>query len=82
MLDNAGLKNCLKKMVTPAVKREAVARLEQNHEISERRAYSGDGLPTDDGALSLAGRLDDPGVARTTASPPRRESRRSATAGN
>ncbi|MGC2110863.1 MAG: IS3 family transposase [Candidatus Korobacteraceae bacterium] len=39
MLDNAALKDLLfKKMVTPAVKREAVAHLRAEHEMSERRA--------------------------------------------
>jgi putative transposase len=39
MLDNAALKKLLsKKMVTPAVKREAVAHFKSAHEMSERRA--------------------------------------------
>jgi putative transposase len=39
MLDNAGPEgSAVKKMVTPAVKREAVAHLKTNHEMSERRA--------------------------------------------
>src|SRR5439155_15481869 len=39
MLDNAALKDLLsKKMVTPAVKREAVAHLKGAHGMSERRA--------------------------------------------
>ncbi len=39
MLDNAGLKDLLvKKMVTPAARREAVALLREELEVSERRA--------------------------------------------
>ena len=43
-----------KKMVTPAVKREAVAHLKAAHEMSERRACRIDRLRPDDGALPLA----------------------------
>jgi len=38
MLDNAGLKDLLKKMVTPAAKREAVAHLRAVFGMGERRA--------------------------------------------
>jgi len=38
MLDNAGLKDLLAKMVTPAVKREAVVHLQATLGMSERRA--------------------------------------------
>jgi putative transposase len=52
MLDNAALKDLLsKKMVAPAVKREAVAHLRQVHEMSER--VPGDRLPASDGPLPV-----------------------------
>lgn len=38
MLDNAILKDVAKKMVTPDVKRDAVARAMQEHGVSQRRA--------------------------------------------
>src|SRR4029078_10240302 len=41
--------SAIKKMVTPAVKREAVAHLKTNHEMSERRAGRGIGLPRERG---------------------------------
>jgi len=47
-------------MVTPPVKREAVVRLRQAHEKSERRACRGDRLRADDGPLSR--RIDDAGL--------------------
>jgi putative transposase len=39
MLDNAALKDLVAKMVTPAVKREAVAHVRSAFELSERRAW-------------------------------------------
>lgn len=61
MLDNAMLKDIAsKKMVTPAVRREAVAHLQVTYKVSERRACSA--LGTDGTSVRYRSRADDMAV--------------------
>ncbi|WP_461336055.1 IS3 family transposase [Bradyrhizobium liaoningense] len=61
MLDNAMLKDVVKKMVTPAARREAVAHLRTTFEVSERRACKA--LGADRASVRYrSGRADDAAV--------------------
>jgi putative transposase len=63
MLDNAMLKDvAFKKMVTPAVRREAVAHLKVAYEVSERRACSA--LGADRTSVRYRSRRPDDAAAR------------------
>jgi hypothetical protein len=55
LLDNAMLKDIAsKKMVTPAVRREAVAHLQVTYQVSERRACSALGADARRCAIAVA----------------------------